>query len=158
MMAGKKHVFPWLAAAAVASAALAANIRWLVVASPNASATNYLLGTAALAPSDVWAVGYYYASSGVQMTLTEHWNGATWALVPSPNPGIPSNCSPGYQGSALTAAGGISASDIWAVGYNCSWQSRTLAEHWNGSQWSAVSSPDASSSALPAAGVRIYLG
>lgn len=34
MMAGKKHVFPWLAAAAVASAALAANVRWLVVASP----------------------------------------------------------------------------------------------------------------------------
>jgi hypothetical protein len=44
----------------------------------------------------------------------------------------------------LVAADALSASDVWAVG--CSFDSsancHTLAEHWNGSSWSVVPSPD----------------
>src|SRR5688500_11743132 len=34
----------------------------------------------ALSANDAWAVGGYHR------TLTAHWNGANWTVVPSPNP------------------------------------------------------------------------
>jgi hypothetical protein len=122
--------------------ALAANLGWKVISSPNATTTNYLYGTAAISPSNVWAVGYDYSSSAVQSTLTERWNGTNWSIVPSPNPGTQSNCGAGYSGSALTGAAGVAANDVWAVGYICGYESRTLTEHWNGAKWTAVSSPN----------------
>src|SRR5579872_3063390 len=61
---------------------------WSVVPSPDIGATdNQLYGIAALAANDVWAVGYYVNSSNASLTLIEHWNGAQWSVVPSPNPG-----------------------------------------------------------------------
>ncbi|HUI44150.1 MAG TPA: hypothetical protein VL523_19465 [Terriglobia bacterium] len=129
----------WLAATAVT---LAAGSDWKVVSSPNRTNTNNLYGTAAVSPSDVWAVGYDYSNSNVQMTLTERWNGTNWSMVPSPNPGTQSNCGQGYSGSALTGVAGVTLNDVWAVGYMCGWNSKTLAEHWNGAQWAAVGSPN----------------
>src|SRR5215471_4415669 len=35
--------------------------------------------------SNAWAVGYYQRGSA-QYTLTEHWNGSRWTLVPSSSP------------------------------------------------------------------------
>ncbi|HXJ91297.1 MAG TPA: hypothetical protein VMT20_00265 [Terriglobia bacterium] len=127
---------------AAAGTAFAAGSAWKVVSSPNPASTTYVYGTAAMSPSDVWAVGYGYSSSNVQFTLTERWNGKGWSAVPSPNPGTSSNCGAGYSGSALTGVAGISLNDVWSVGYICGYESKTLTEHWNGSKWAVVSSPN----------------
>jgi len=61
---------------------------WSVVPSPNQHANdNSLMGVTAVSPSDVWASGFTEVTSGVTNTLTLHWNGKRWAIVPSP-PGV----------------------------------------------------------------------
>ncbi len=92
--------------------------KWSVVSSPGAGD---LFGVAALAPDDVWAVG----TSG-SATLTEHWNGTQWSVVPSPTP----------VGSypTLFSVSGVATNDVWAVGNN------GMIEHWNGTQWQLVGS------------------
>jgi hypothetical protein len=117
--------------------------QWSVVSSPNLGIyDNHLLGVAAVSAADVWAVGEYYNSAyyPAHKTLIEHWDGTQWSVVPSPNVGIYDN-----NLFAIAAASG----DIWAVGdyqLNSSGTApRTLTEHWNGSQWSIVPSPNVSS-------------
>src|SRR5205814_4966051 len=54
--------------------------------------------------------------------------------------------SPGQQstGSTLLAIGAVSSSDVWAVGERAvqHGDERTLIEHWDGSRWGVVSSPN----------------
>ena len=111
---------------------------WSVVPSPNAGTSdNYLTGIAALAGNDVWAVGYYEGDGGYQ-TLVEHWNGTAWSIVPSPNAGSGSN--------ALTGVVALAGNDVWTVGYFLSFSVsgvQTLVEHWDGTAWSVVPSPNA---------------
>src|SRR5205085_3994843 len=62
---------------------------WTETPSPNPGpGGNYLFGVAALSPDNVWAVG---ASGDVDhgngVPLTEHWEGRSWAVVPSADPG-----------------------------------------------------------------------
>jgi hypothetical protein len=101
-------------------------------------------GVAAISPSDVWAVGGYYDStSGHFLTLAEHWNGTSWSVIPTPNPGPLTN--------NLLAIAANSTSDVWAVGVyklapGPSGAHATLVEHWNGSAWSVVPSPNVGSS------------
>jgi hypothetical protein len=79
-----------------------------------------------------------YDNGGVDRTLTEHWNGTGWSVVSSPNQGI--------YGNLLSAVAAVSTNDVWAVGhyFNNSLIIRTLTEHWNGTAWSVVSSPNQS--------------
>jgi hypothetical protein len=64
-------------------------------------------GIAAVSASDVWAVGYL-GNGGSAQTLVEHWDGANWTQITSPN------ISPTYnQLFGLSAAPDGS---IWAVG------------------------------------------
>src|SRR5439155_2389965 len=78
--------------------------------------------------NDVWAVGYYSDGSTFR-TLTEHWDGATWSVVPNPGTGH------------LNDVAAISSNDVRAVGgyYN---GGGTFTMHWDGTQWSVVSSPN----------------
>src|SRR5262249_28980903 len=74
-------------------------------------------------------------------TLAEHWNGSKWTIVPTPN---------GFTGrarnSALSAVGGSSSRNIWAVGHYQSGPANRdrspLAEHWDGTQWHLQPAPD----------------
>lgn len=112
---------------------------WSIVASPNGptSSLNTLNSVAVVSPNDVWAVGSYINTNvGAYQTLIEHWNGASWSIVPSPN---------ATGDSILASVSVISANDIWAVGdyYDNSMSLfQTLTEHWNGTAWSVVSSPN----------------
>jgi hypothetical protein len=122
---------------------------WMVMPSPNLGATNYLNGVSALSASDIWAAGYAYTQSAsfafaLQVTLLEHWDGASWTRVPSPNPGTPQRCgAPRYTGNALWSVAAISSTDVWAVGQICTWSTfQTLTEHWDGSAWTVVPSPN----------------
>jgi len=87
--------------------------------------------------NDVWAVGEYGDGSRA-ITLTMHWNGGAWSVVPSPNVGALSNFLFGVSGSG---------NDVWAAGYYYTFEqgfevSRALILHWDGSAWSVVPSPN----------------
>lgn len=56
----------------------------------------------ALAPDEIWAVGF---APGV--TMAQRWDGLEWQIVPSEN---------GYSQSVLNGVDALSASDGWAVG------------------------------------------
>ncbi|HYP18655.1 MAG TPA: hypothetical protein VEY08_01175, partial [Chloroflexia bacterium] len=124
---------------------------WTVYPSPNVPNTyNYLRAIDAAPGGDMWAVGYYTADTvnDVDRTLTMRYPGSdcayptptvtptatpapscgpVWSVVDSPSQGV------------LYGVDIISPSDIWAVG---EYASSTLTQHWNGSQWTVVSSPN----------------
>jgi hypothetical protein len=110
---------------------------WRVVASPNSSTYyNGLLGVAAIFPSDVWAVGTYNDANFTAQTLIEHWDGNAWTIWSSP--------SPGSTGNQLNAVAALAPNDAWTVGYstNADVIASTLIEHWDGTSWSVVPSPN----------------
>jgi hypothetical protein len=116
--------------------------RWQNVTTPNAgNGYNELYGVAATSSVDAWAVGYSretpYTTS---RTLIVHWDGASWRVIPSPNPGPADN--------VLTAVTAVAADDAWAVGwyYDAQHLGRPLIAHWDGGRWSLVSAPLASTS------------
>jgi hypothetical protein len=134
-----------VAAAAAASTPLASTgPGWSIVTSSNTSATqtNYLNGVTCASANDCWAVGYYNngsGGSGFGQTLSEHWNGSSWMIVPSPN-------SSTTQTNYLNAVTCTSGMNCWAVGYyfTASGVAQTLAEHWDGTSWSIVPSNNSS--------------
>lgn len=106
-------------------------VKWTVSLITENAATFYAV--AAVAANDVWAVGEQPNHNGSPITLTEHWDGQRWHVVPSPNiDGV----------NKLYAITAITANDIWAVGeaqgYSASSSGRTLIEHWNGTSWKLV--------------------
>jgi hypothetical protein len=113
---------------------------WQIVTSPSpGSIYNALYSVTAISASNVWAVGYYVSNPGVTQTLVEHWNGSQWSVVNSP--------SPASENNELFSVSAASASDIWAAGFITTTIDQTpvdetLIEHWNGSQWSVVKSPN----------------
>jgi hypothetical protein len=113
--------------------------QWSIIPSPNAgNKDNFLEGMVAVSTNNVWAVGLGINSSGGS-ALILHWNGTQWNVVPSPNPG-----STFYS---LGEARAVSANDIWSVGQaaNNNGVFKTLIEHWNGTQWNIVPSPNVGS-------------
>jgi hypothetical protein len=112
-------------------------LNWMVVPSPNDSTgNNELYGVAAVSANDVWAVG----SAGSSKTLALHWNGGGWSVFPTPSFNNASN-------EVLAGIVAASSGDIWTAGqfYQSSVEN-TLTEHWNGSTWTLISSPNPQSS------------
>ncbi|HLJ33309.1 MAG TPA: hypothetical protein VKU38_06655 [Ktedonobacteraceae bacterium] len=111
---------------------------WTFVKSPNLASGTQLFAITALSATDIWVSGVYGNNLGKQNnehSLVEHWNGTTWTVVQSPNPGSQLNSLNG-----LTA---ISANDIWAVGVTDNTQTEVaLIEHWNGTSWQTVQNPN----------------
>src|SRR5215212_5217632 len=110
---------------------------WTIVPSQNrAGRYSEIHSAGARATNDIWAVGYM---SG-DRTVIEHWDGANWTVVPSPN---------GPTGSSvLSGVAAVAANDAWAVGHNtdpATGHLTTLVEHWNGSAWTVVPSPNVGS-------------
>jgi len=110
---------------------------WTKVPSLNAgSGGNVLYGVAATSGSDAWAVGYRSLGPAPNRIILQHWNGKSWAMVTSPNPGSATN--------VLYSVAATSATNAWAVGSyaGATTADRTLIEHWNGKTWAIVSSPN----------------
>jgi hypothetical protein len=113
---------------------------WTIVVSPeiNASQDNALNGMTCLGVTDCWAVGYYVDRGGnFQHTLAAHYTMGGWAIVQSPST-LPD------QDNSLRGVACVTATDCWAVGsyYNFV-TSQTLIEHFDGTGWSIVMSPNA---------------
>ena len=97
-----------------------------------------LLAVAASSPTHVWAVGY---SGGSAKTLVLRWNGTRWKRVASPNP---AGTATGNL-NILDSVTAISRHNVWAVGYDAhvaDGPRKTLIEHWNGTRWKHVASPN----------------
>jgi hypothetical protein len=112
--------------------------QWSIVPSPSpGTKDNRLTGVTAISTDDIWAVGYEAGGNSATQTLTEHWDGTQWSVVSSPN-------HQGSLGSILTAVTSVSTNDVWAVGSydSCFSCSESLVEHWDGTQWSILSSPN----------------
>jgi hypothetical protein len=97
---------------------------------------NTLLGVSELPEGKAWAVGYFIDAEYAQHTLIEHWNGSSWQVIPSPNPG--------GDGNILYGVAAIADNDVWAVGgqQDSSGIWHPLAEHWDGSSWTVVPTQD----------------
>lgn len=113
--------------------------RWYPAQGQNPSAdSNTLQAIAAVSGTDIWAVGNYYDQASVmEKSLTEHWNGSAWSVVPSPNPAAFTNW--------LDGATAIASDDVWAVGWSQAASGglySTLTEHWDGNTWTAIPSPN----------------
>jgi len=105
---------------------------------PTRRPNSQLAAVSALAPTDAWAVGFTYADGDSAQPLIERWDGATWHVVPSPSTNRLTN--------VLQGVAAVAPRDVWAVGTASVVNplGLTLIEHWNGTQWSIVPSPNPS--------------
>ncbi len=97
--------------------------------------TSRFNSVAAVSSADVWAAGYWDDPSCIcGRTVIEHWDGTSWSLVATPNPGI---------GNYLHGIAAASATDVWAVGRRwnnySTWEPLIL--RYDGTTWSAIDQP-----------------
>jgi hypothetical protein len=118
--------------------------KWAVHEPPNPSGStaSSLSGVSCTGAAACEAVGYY-ASSGVDKTLAEVWNGTKWAVQATPNP----------SGSTFDLLGSVSCTGTGVcetVGddTNSSGDDVTLAEVWNGTKWAVQATPNPSGSVI----------
>ena len=84
----------------------------------------------AVSSDEVWAVGQ--DSEG---TLAARWNGSRWRVVEVPDSG-------GYLRDDLLGVATVAADDVWVGGTSyVGADPASLALHWNGRRWQAVSTP-----------------
>ncbi|MBV9383470.1 MAG: hypothetical protein JO242_22765 [Streptosporangiaceae bacterium] len=94
-------------------------------------------GVSALSANAAWAVG---ASSSLfnPVPLAERWDGTAWHQLPVP---LPSAATVGRLAGVLQ----LSPGNAWAVGSitpQTGGTNLTLIEHWDGTRWSVVPSPN----------------
>lgn len=127
---------PAAASAAARPGAARACAGWRVV--PSQSRSSATLSAVAASRRDAWAVGTYDNGSGPR-TLIERWSGGRWRIVPSRDPATGALTTDALSGVAV-----LSRTNAWAVGWyeKRTTSFRTLIEHWNGTRWSVVPSPN----------------
>jgi hypothetical protein len=125
---------------------------WTQVPSPSPGEGGNLTAVTAISRTDAWAVGLIGPGgdgvTGNTTPLIEHWDGVSWKQVPCP---IPAN------GGQFTSVSATSPTDVWAVGFTGGDGSgdtgqQTLIEHWDGTAWTQVPSPN------PPGGVNFLKG
>jgi hypothetical protein len=93
----------------------------------------------AISATDVWALGNATNPSGLPAPFAAHYDGKTWKIIPTVNPGT--------FGSSLGTLAASGPKDVWAIGGTFTNGSEssfvTLTEHWNGKHFSVVKSPNA---------------
>jgi hypothetical protein len=115
---------------------------WTVVATPNPGAQTVsditFTGVSATSVSDAWAVGIDQIGA-TRFPLVERWNGSRWRAVAVPRPA--------NSQSWLNGVLALSPTNVWAVGESSPAEAdnqdqRTLIEHWTGTGWTIVPSPN----------------
>lgn len=116
---------------------------WTVVPMQQPGTNTPTLGAVtAISATNAWAVGEDIGATSALggSTLIEHWNGASWSIVPSPTPGAD---------PALAGVAARGPSDVYAVGNNLpsinGGAVQGLVLRWNGSAWSQDTDPTAGS-------------
>ena len=102
------------------------------------SSNDFLFGASADATNDAWAVGFNVSDSIT--TSAMHWDGTNWKRVATPNVGEGTN--------KLNAVLALAPNDVWAVGFSTpvappkQAATLTLIEHFDGTSWTVVPSPN----------------
>jgi hypothetical protein len=106
---------------------------WAVQSTPNpaGAAASALNGVSCPSGSACTAVGQFVTGSGGQRTLAERWDGRSWRIQPTPNPG-------GSPVSRLFAVACPAAGTCTAVGSS---NSKLLVERWDGARWRIQPAP-----------------
>lgn len=105
-----------------------------------------LLGISALAPNDVWAVGWTQVlderipdpdGGPTQIVdhhegLVQHWDGRAWNRVAVPQP---------FANWALSGISASGPNDIWAVGNGYGDDDTPVIMHYDGRTWTALPTP-----------------
>jgi hypothetical protein len=125
------------------AAAVPCGPSWSTV--PSAAELKTPEAIAPIASNDIWVVGNKgldKLEAGKITTGAEHWDGNAWTLFPTPNAG---------SQTSLVGADALSSDDVWAVGYYTNDQDpnelntgfyKTLVQHWDGTGWQLVTSPN----------------
>jgi hypothetical protein len=115
---------------------------WSIVKTANTAEPTALNGVTAISATNAWAVGNGFnnvhdtSATVANQAVIEHWDGTAWSIVTSPST-VPE----------LGSVSAASAADIWATGvaFDASGTipvNVTRTEHWNGTAWSVVASPN----------------
>ena len=116
---------------------------WLPQPAPVPSGPGYisLNGVSCLSASFCEAVGSaQHAANGTSSTLAEVWNGAIWAIQPTPNVAS-------WSQNLLYGVSCLSVSFCEAVGTGGNQTESTLAEVWDGTAWTIQPTPNPASAA-----------
>ena len=114
---------------------------WSIMHSPDNAQTRgslhvQLSSISCASVKSCFAVGVLYDKDGTFRTLVEQWTGKGWLILKSPN-----RTSLGTN--TLEGVSCTSAADCWAVGQSSTDSgARPMTQHWNGTEWTLVSSPD----------------
>ncbi len=124
---------------------------WTHVTTPTPG-SGVFQGVTATSASNAWAVGVIGPGPGTTAAATEplieRWDGSSWAEQTFADP---------TDGGQFWAVAATSADDAWAVGWTGGsgegTGQTTLIDHWDGTSWTRVSSPNADGSANALYGV-----
>jgi hypothetical protein len=109
---------------------------WSIVSNPSlAQPSSELLSVSCISPTACTAVGFV---GGTDDTLVETWDGSSWSVISSPN----YSSANFLHGVSCTSATECMAVGQYWVGNEV--DELTLAEEWNGTSWTVVSSPNPS--------------
>jgi hypothetical protein len=96
---------------------------------PGTDGTAELRGIKCVSAAFCMGTGDYINTAGARETLAETWNGSTWSIVPTVNPGPSTN--------QLNSVACTTTTNCIATGYyqNSAGTNFPLAERWNGAGW-----------------------
>jgi hypothetical protein len=112
--------------------------------SPAGAPDSYLTSVSCTAATACTAAGFYVDGSGNHLTLAESWNGSSWTMQTTPNPG-------GTTTTQFNSVSCTSATACVAIGYYLTPSYTMLAEVWDGTSWT-IQNPS-----LPGGGSDGYL-
>jgi hypothetical protein len=121
---------------------------WAIAPSPHPTGATYspLSAVACSTTTNCFAVGTTNTNvCCAGHALIEHWNGTTWTIVNSANPGTNDN--------GLESVSCPSTTSCFAGGSYYSTSNKTLIEHWNGSTWSTMASPNPTTPSIILSGI-----
>ncbi len=102
----------------------------------------------ASSPDDVWVVGTILEPNPTG-NFAAHWNGKTWRVVHVPcltGTKVTTCSGEGVDLNELHAVTAISGTDVWAAGDESNVNNTNFSipyvEHWNGTAWSLVKTPN----------------
>lgn len=122
-------------------------VRWKLAhpIEPAAAVTSDFVGVSCTAANACTALGDYRNRNGLTLTLAERWDGHSWAIERTANPGRPYAQPTLDSGTEFSGVSCASATACTAVGdyLNRSHRSVALVEHWNGVRWALQAIPGA---------------
>jgi hypothetical protein len=112
---------------------------WTVDANARGGSQALLFDVTCPSATSCIAVGYY-SNNDFTRTLAERWDGTSWSIMSTPNPAA------GSRIATLADVSCATATNCFAVGSfeTATFVDKTLVEHWDGTSWSIVGSPNQS--------------